>query len=211
MAPPAGSTKNPLSINSFWEKASAEPPLEWSQWVALVELAVFVAKDGIEIQNLLREKPEITLPVETILEVEIQRETDAQRRNRNGRNQEKNLDWENRCQKARDKCVMCNSVNWNEADARVRSNLFLCLGREGQRQVQQKRPGLNIPTTTTRQLKQVLEDIFITHRIIAFERYNFICRKQRKKSSTEWMKKVSRYLWINVSLLANKLNCLGFI
>ena len=53
MAQSAGSTKNRLSINSFCEKASAEPPLEWSKWVALVELAVF-AKDGIEILNLLR-------------------------------------------------------------------------------------------------------------------------------------------------------------
>ena len=70
MAQSAGSAKNPLSINFFWEKASAEAPLEWSKWVALVELAVF-AKDGIEIQNLLREKHPITLPTEPILENEI--------------------------------------------------------------------------------------------------------------------------------------------
>ena len=50
---------------------------------------------------------------------------------------------------------------------------------ESQRKVQQKRPGLNLQTTTTRQLKLLLEEIFITHRIIAFERYNFICRKQQ--------------------------------
>ena len=56
---------------------------------------------------------------------------------------------------------------------------------ERQRQVQQKRPGLNIQTTTKRQLKQVLEDFFITHRIIAFERYKFICRKQRKNETLE--------------------------
>ena len=184
MAQSAGSAKNPLNIISFWEKASAEPPLEWSKWLALVELAVF-AKDGIEIRNLLREKPEVTLPSEPILEVEIQGETDAQRRNRDVRNQEKNVNCENSYHKARDKGVMCNSVNWDEADARERSYLFLCLGMEGQRQVQQKRPGLNIQTTMTRQLIQVLEEIFITHRIIAFERYNFICRKQRKNETLE--------------------------
>ena len=105
MAQPAGSTKNPLNINSFWEKASAEPPLEWSKWVALEELAVF-AKDGIEIRNLLREKSEVTLPSEPILEVEIQGETDEQRRNRDVRNQEKKVNWWNSCQKARDKGVL---------------------------------------------------------------------------------------------------------
>ena len=98
MAQSAGLAKIPLSINSFREKASAEPPLEWSKWVALVELAVFT-KDGIEIQNLLREKPPITVPTEPILETEIQGENDAQQRNRDVRNQEKRVDWENRCQK----------------------------------------------------------------------------------------------------------------
>ena len=51
--------------------------------------------------------------------------------------------------------------------------------------MQQKRPGLNLQTTTTRQLKQILEEIFIRHRIIAFERYNFISRKQRKNETLE--------------------------
>ena len=80
---------------------------------------------------------------------------------------------------------MCNSVNWDEADARVRCYLFLCLGMEAQRQLQQKRPGLNTQTTTTRQLRQVVEEIFITRRIITFEGYHFICRKQRKNETQE--------------------------
>ena len=53
MAHPAGFSKNPLNINPFWEKASSEPPLEWSKWAAIFEMAVF-AKDGIEGRNLQR-------------------------------------------------------------------------------------------------------------------------------------------------------------
>ena len=30
-----------------------------------------------------------------------------------------------------------------------------------------------------------LEDIFVTNRIVAFEKYNFICRKQKKLESLE--------------------------
>ena len=56
---------------------------------------------------------------------------------------------------------MCNSVNRDEADARMRSYLLLCLGMEGQSQVKQKRPGLHLQTTTTRQLKPVLEEILL--------------------------------------------------
>ena len=62
MAQPLGYTKNPLSINPFWKKASAEPPLEWSKWAAILEMAVF-AKDGIEDSKLLRIKPALLEPI----------------------------------------------------------------------------------------------------------------------------------------------------
>ena len=32
---------------------------------------------------------------------------------------------------------------------------------------------------------RVLEDIFIAERVIAFERYNFVCREQKKNESLE--------------------------
>ena len=52
MAQSARYFKNPLNTNPFWENASIEPPLERSQWAAILEIAVF-AKDGIEVRNLL--------------------------------------------------------------------------------------------------------------------------------------------------------------
>ena len=61
----------------------------------------------------------------------------------------------------------------------------MCLGAEGQRQIQQKRPSLQLHTVTTQEFMTVLEDIFVTTRIIAFERYNFICRKQRMAERLE--------------------------
>ena len=100
-------------------------------------------------------------------------------------NPEKRVGWENHVIKAREKGVLCNSYRWNEADARVRSYLLLCLGAEGQRQVQQKRSNLVLHNVTTQELMTALEDIFVTNRIVAFEQYNFICRKQKKTESLE--------------------------
>ena len=94
MAQPAGYSKNPLNINQFWERASAEPPLEWTKWAAILEMAVF-AKDGIEIRNLLRARPALAKPAEPVYELEIQDETEAQRKKREVRNQEKRVGWEN--------------------------------------------------------------------------------------------------------------------
>ena len=161
IAQSAGYSKKPLNINPFWERASAEPPLEWTKWAAIMEMAVF-AQDGIKIRNLLRPKPSLTDPVEPVYEIEIQGETDAQRKNREVRNQEKRVGHENHVIKAREKGVLCNSYRWDEADARVRSYLFLCLGAEGQRQIQQKRPNLVLHNETTQEFMTTLEDIFVT-------------------------------------------------
>ena len=118
-------------------------------------------------------------------EVEITGKTDAQRKNREVRNQEKRVGWENHVIKAGEKGVLCNSFRWDEADAKVRSYLFLCLGAKEQIQIQQKRPNLELHTVSTQELMTTLEDIFVTTRIIAFERYNFICRKQKKTESLD--------------------------
>ena len=48
--------------------------------------------------------------------------------------------------------------------------IFLSFGAEEQRHVQQKRPGFDLHTVTTRDLNTTLEDIFVTNRILAFER-----------------------------------------
>ena len=80
--------------------------------------------------------------------------------------------------KAREKRVLRNSFRW-------RSYIFLCLGAEGQRQIQQKRPNMELHNISTQELMTSLEDIFVTTRVTAFERYNFICRKQKKTESLE--------------------------
>ena len=102
MAQSVGYSKNPLNINPFWERASAEPPLEWSKWAAILEMVVF-AKDGIEKRNLLRARPTLVEPAEPVYELEIQGETEAQRKNREVHNQEKRVGWENHVIKAREK------------------------------------------------------------------------------------------------------------
>ena len=142
-------------------------------------------EDEIEIRYLQRNKPELVEPTEPIYEIEITGDTEARKKNREVKNQEKRVDWENHMVKAREKGVLCNSFRWVEADTKLRSYMFLCFGVEGQRQVQQKRPGLDLHMVTTRNLITTLEDIFLTTRILAFERYNFICRKQRKTESLE--------------------------
>ena len=88
MAQPAGYSKNPLNINPFWEKTSAEPALDWSKRAAMHETAVF-AEDVIEVRNLLRARPALTKLAEPMYVLEISGETEAQKNNCEVKNQEK--------------------------------------------------------------------------------------------------------------------------
>ena len=115
-------------------------------------MALF-AKDEIEVRNLLRIKLPPVEPPELIYEVEITDEREAQKKNRDVRNQEKRVGWEAR-EKAREKGVLCDSICCDEADAKIRSCLFLCKAAEGQRQVRQKRPSLDLHAVTTKKLHE---------------------------------------------------------
>ena len=48
--------KNPLNIEPFWQKPSANPPTPWERWATLVEIAVY-ARDGITLLDLNADKP----------------------------------------------------------------------------------------------------------------------------------------------------------
>ena len=67
-----------------------------------MEMAVF-AKDGIEIRNLLRAKPQLVKPSEQVYKVEMTGETEAQRKNGDVRYQEKRVSLENHVRK--ESCV----------------------------------------------------------------------------------------------------------
>ena len=139
-----------MNLYPFCEKASAESPLEWSKWAAILEVGMF-AKNEIEVRNLLRNKPELVEAAEPMSKVKITGETYAQKKNCDFRNQEKRVGWKNREQKARKKGVLCNSFSWDEVDAKVRSNFFHALAQRGNdRQFQQKRPILDLHTVTTK-------------------------------------------------------------
>ena len=49
----------------------------------------------------------------------------------------------------------------------------------------QRRLILDLHSISTKEFMTILEDIVLTRRIIAFERYNFICSKQKKTESPE--------------------------
>ena len=127
---------------------------------------------------MLRAKPALIELAETIYEAKIIRETEAQKKICDVRNQEKRVVWENPVQKTREKGIFINSflgtrlMQKSAVILKVRS--VSVRGGGGERQVQHKRPKLDLHGVSTKDLMTILQDIFVTTRIIAFERCKFI-------------------------------------
>ena len=62
-----------------------------------------------------------------------QKEIEKQIRDRNLRNQQKRVAWENQCQHLDNLGPILDGIPWEEADIKFRSYIYLCLGTEGQR------------------------------------------------------------------------------
>ena len=184
MAQPALTTKNPLGIAPFWQKASAEPPTEWEKWNQQLYLGI-VAKDGISLQKLLRDPPAVRKPQEPGYELPIEGETQSQTRDRHIRNQKKRIQWDNQCAQLDNLGPTVDGIPWEEADIKVRSFIYLSLGNEGQRRLSQHYPDLKIQETSTRAFWNTLEHLFIKDRNVTFDRYEAFTRKQNKTETLE--------------------------
>ena len=93
--------KNPLNIEPFWQKPSANPPTPWERWATLVEIAVY-ARDGITLLDLNADKPtdeEIQLPPEPTYELPYKNEVAAETQNQEIRNGERKELWLAKCEK----------------------------------------------------------------------------------------------------------------
>ena len=92
----AQSAKTPLGLNPFFE-SGATTPIEWKQWFSTLKMAI-MARDSIEVDKLLRLKPQPTdlfyhtLPTN---DEEFEGETDDEARNREQRNKRRRVDFEN--------------------------------------------------------------------------------------------------------------------
>ena len=65
------------------------------------------------------------------------------------------------------------------------SYTYLCLRQESKRQVLHRKLNIYIQIESKRDLWGELEDVIVIEKIIAFQRYGFICRVQKKNESLE--------------------------
>ena len=104
--------RNALGTDAYWDKPTHDPPLWCENWRVQYKL-VLLANENIILDTLLGPNlvmVELTLePVykETIIRLSAQSE-----RERNARNAQQKINWQNKCQRLIEKGIMCGDKPW---------------------------------------------------------------------------------------------------
>ena len=125
----------PLGIDAFWDKPTPDPPLGWEKWRVQYKLAL-LAKQNIILGTLLGNKPDmVDLPLEPIYEETLvgASASSERERERNSRNAQQNMNWQNKCQRLIEVDIMCGDKPWQLADRKTVSLPYLSIGAERHR------------------------------------------------------------------------------
>ena len=125
-------------------------------------------QDGINLQKLLQNPPPTRKPQEQGYELPKEGETNTQIRDRNLRNQEKRVIWENQCLHLDSLGPKVDGVPCAETDIKCRSYIYLCLGAKGKRDFWER-----------------LKRLFVSERNVTFDRYEAFKRKQGRTETLE--------------------------
>ena len=179
--------RTPLGIDPFWDKPTPDPPLRWEKWRVQYKLAL-LAKENIILDTLLGPKPEmVELPLEPIYKETIEGASaqSERERERNARNAQQKMIWQNKCQRLKEVGNMCCDKPWPLADRKTVSLLYLSIGMEGRRILNCKHPHIMIDTLATVNFWKIVEEAFIRPRNITFDRHVFLITKQLRGGTLE--------------------------
>ena len=147
----------------------------------MLKLAI-VAKESISIDTLREEPPDkVTLPPESIEEVDVENSTAQSERDRRNRNEQLKNAWLNKCQKTEAARILCGDRHWKFCDNKAVWLTYLSLGMEGRRRVGCQEPSIQIDQISTKDLWENLDQEFTKQQNITFDRYTFLTQKQLKR------------------------------
>ena len=127
----------------------------------------------------------VELPLEPIYEETIVGASAQSERERNARNAQQKMNWQNKCQRLIEVGIMCGDKPWSLADRKTVSLLYLSIGIEGRRILNCKNPHIMIDTLATIDFWKIVEEAFIRPRNITFDRHVFLIIKKLRGETVE--------------------------
>ena len=122
--------RTPLGIDAFWDKPTPDPTFRWEKWRVQYNLTL-LAQENTILDTLLGPKPEmLDLQLEPIHEeqslVHLLNQKERERE-RNARNAQQKMNWQNKCQRLIEIGIMCGDTPWPLADRKTVSMLYLSI------------------------------------------------------------------------------------
>ena len=128
----------------------------------------------------------VDLPLEPICEETIIGSSAKSERERNARNAQQKINWQNKLQRLIEVGIMCGDKPWPLADRKTVSLLYLSIGVEGRRILNCKNPHIFIDTLSNAEFRKIVQEIFNRPRNIAFDCHVFLITKQLRGETVEY-------------------------
>ena len=146
-------------LDLFLASPSQEPPVSWEEWSQCFQLIV-IAKEEIDFEDLLQDSalPENPYPVP---EEAVGTKDQQARADREAQNATAVTTWRGeKNRREEDERPTFKGATRGEADKRLKSKLFLSLGKQGQRYFNQKHPYRKIVDMALIELWKTSTDTF---------------------------------------------------
>ena len=170
---------------------------DWGKWSEKFQLTI-IAKDSVDIEDLINPpgRPELIYPT---AEWKLQRSNPVGPRKRTSKPALQSYNEEVRRRKAEDNAKF-NGLRIGYIDKKLKSQLYLALGREGQKCFSHKNPGKRILDINFAEIWNVLKSTFTVTTNLTYERYKFFGRKQKNHESQEKFQEILSELAKNFKL-----------
>ena len=139
----------------------------------------------------------VDLPLEPIYEKTVFGSLAQSKRERNARNAEQKMKWQNKCQQRIEIGIMCGDKHWSLADRKTVSLFYMRIGVEGRQILNCKNPHTMTDALSTADFWNNVEAAFMRPRNLTFDRQFFLITKQlRDETAEHFYGKLKKYLKI---------------
>ena len=168
----------------FWNNSSNENQHDWERWSEKFQLTI-IAKDSVDIEDVINPpiRNELAYPTAEPPDPSDDQARRAEKEEHH-RIAVQNYNEEVRRRRAEDNAKF-NGLQIGDIDKKLKSQLYLALGKEGQKCFSHKNPGKRILDINFAEFWELLKTTFTITTNLTYERFKFFGRRQKEHESLE--------------------------
>ena len=175
---------NLRGLEFFWNNTSSENQHDWERWLEKFQLTI-IAKDSVDIEDVINPpvRTELAYPMAEPAEPS---DDQARRAEKEEQHQIAIQDYneEMRRRKA-EETAKINGLQFGDIDKKLKSQLYLALGREGPKNFSHKKPGKIILDINFAEFWELLKTTFTVTTNLTYERFKFFGQRQKENEFLE--------------------------